>query len=113
MTNITKKDLARVNKQIKEARNILLKIKETSDDLTSKIFKLERDRSAIENELKKKLEITDNEAPKAGAAWTSQDCSTLENELSLFLYNTAKKLGRSTLAIRYRVFGSIRPYLNI
>lgn len=57
MTNITKKDLSRVNKQIKEARNILLKIKETSDDqacllLLGLIFKLERERACIENELK-------------------------------------------------------------
>lgn len=104
--------LKKIAKQIEEARSHLLSVKEQDGILTSLIFKLERERQAIVKELSASMEITETEAPNAKMLWSIQDDQLLKDLLQKFLFTTAKRLGRSTMSIRFKVYHNIKPIVK-
>ena len=73
--------------------------------------------SALEGELNEQLrlrdrEIQDWEAPRCGERWSPFEHENLEDAFKDFVYDRAKRCGRSTSAIRHRVAKMIAPMID-
>jgi len=89
--DITKKDLAL-------SRRTLADLECTERDLLQ----------VIRNE----KEVMDHEAPNNGMKWSPFEHEQLQDALTDFVYERAKRQGRSTSAIRYRIAEMVAPTIE-
>lgn len=91
------------------------KIEESINSLENSIGKAIRDKDNLImelNKLKNSKEIMDEDAPRCGCRWSTFDRECLDEKLQDFLFDTAKKLGRSTAAIRFKAMECIMNKLS-
>ena len=73
------------------------------DDLRLQIIAIDEGIRAHKQALELGLEISDDQACRSGERWTGFEMEDLEEAMIRLVYDKAKKYGRSTLAIRYRL----------
>jgi hypothetical protein len=70
------------------------------------------EKEILVKQIKKSKEILDVDAPKCGMTWSEAEKKNMEASFKDFLYKEAKKRGRSTLAIRYKVLEEISQHIS-
>lgn len=70
------------------------------------------EKEILVKQIKKSKEILDVDAPKCNMTWSEAEKKNMEASFKDFLYKEAKKRGRSTLAIRYKVLEEISQHIS-
>lgn len=96
-----KQRLDRIKRSIKELNEELSTKSEEMIEKTRKLKRLETQRVDLERSLKR--EISDSDSPRCGLPWERFEKEHSEEKFADFVYDLAKKYGRSTLAIRFRL----------
>lgn len=86
-----------------EIDNQISKLQKMMEHEQMQIALLQKKRTEVMND----REILDTEAPRCGDPWSSFERSHLADRLQGFLYKYAKRYGRSTLAIRFKVLEAV------
>lgn len=87
-------------------------IEKTLKEKNLALTALMHEKETLMKQIKKSKEILDVDAPKCGMTWSEAEKKNMEASFKDFLYKEAKKRGRSTLAIRYKVLEEISQHIS-
>jgi hypothetical protein len=96
-----KQKLDNVLKTIKNLEEDARKKVADLDDVRARIHRLKDHREELKVRLKR--EISDSDSPRCGLPWEVFEKEHSEEKFADFVYDLAKKYGRSTLSIRFRL----------
>lgn len=100
-TESDKLRLDRIKRSIRELNEELSTKGAELTEKTARLKRLETKRVDLERSLKR--EIFDSDSPRCGLYWEVFEKEHSEEKFADFVYDLAKKYGRSTLSIRFRL----------
>lgn len=93
--------LREVESNIRDQTEELKRVRKNAFEISAFIDELKEKREDLKKAMNR--EIPDSESPRCGQLWETFEKDISEDKFADFIYDMAKKFGRSTLAIRYRL----------